>query len=75
MADLECLDVTETVGNAVLCESVTSETVPGLFGMLDDIIRNSVERNTFNSQAQGSGRDLSLGYFADLSAHQGGADR
>ena len=32
-------DVPETVGNAVICESVTSETVPGLFGMLDDIIK------------------------------------
>jgi len=32
-------DVPETVGQAVLCESVTPETVPGLFGMLDDIIR------------------------------------
>ena len=32
-------DVPETVGNAVLCESVTPETVPDLFGMLDDIIR------------------------------------
>jgi DNA-binding MarR family transcriptional regulator len=32
-------DVPETVSQAVLCESVTPETVPGLFGMLDDIIR------------------------------------
>ncbi len=32
-------DVPETVGKAVLCESVTPETVPGLFGMLDDIIK------------------------------------
>ena len=32
-------DVPETVGNAVLCESVTPETFPCLFGMLDDIIR------------------------------------
>ena len=31
-------DVPETVGNAVLCESVTPETFPGLFVMLDDII-------------------------------------
>lgn len=31
-------DVPETVGCAVLCESVTPETVPGLFRMLDDII-------------------------------------
>ena len=32
-------DVPETMGNAVLCESVTPETVPDLFGMLDDIIK------------------------------------
>lgn len=32
-------DVPGTVGKAVLCESVTPETVPGLFGMLDDIIK------------------------------------
>jgi DNA-binding MarR family transcriptional regulator len=32
--------VPETVGRAVLCKSVTPETVPGLFGMLDDIIQN-----------------------------------
>ena len=32
-------DVPEAVGSAVLCESVTPETVPGLFTMLDDIIR------------------------------------
>ena len=31
-------DVPATVGSAVLCESVTLETVPGLFRMLDDII-------------------------------------
>ncbi|MCR5759710.1 MAG: MarR family transcriptional regulator [Bacteroidales bacterium] len=31
-------DVPETVGNAVICEKVTPETVPGLFGMLDDVI-------------------------------------
>ena len=31
--------VPDTVGNAVLCRSVTPETVPGLFGMLDDIIQ------------------------------------
>ena len=33
------LDVPEAVGSAVLCESITPETVPGLFTMLDDIIR------------------------------------
>ena len=32
-------DVPETVGGAVFCESVTPETVPGLFTMLDDIIQ------------------------------------
>lgn len=32
-------DVPETVGNAVICESVTPETFPGLFGMLDDLIK------------------------------------
>ncbi len=31
--------VPQTVGRAVLCESVTPETVPTLFGMLDNIIR------------------------------------
>jgi len=31
-------NVPETVGSAVLCESVTPEAVPGLFCMLDDII-------------------------------------
>ena len=33
------MDVPEAVGGAVLCESVTPETVPGLFATLDDIIR------------------------------------
>ena len=33
------MDVPEAVGSAVLCESVTPETVPGLFATLDDIIR------------------------------------
>ena len=32
-------NVPETVGKAALCESVTPETVPGLFSMLDDIIK------------------------------------
>ena len=40
--------VPETVGSAVLCESVTPETVPGLFGMLDGIIR----------QLQQQGKDI-----------------
>ena len=30
--------VPQTVGNAVLCDSVTTETVPELFRMLDDMI-------------------------------------
>jgi hypothetical protein len=30
--------VPATVGNAVICDSVTSETMPELFRMLDDII-------------------------------------
>ena len=35
---MKLTDVPETVGRAVLCESVTPETFPGLFGILDDII-------------------------------------
>ena len=31
-------DVPSTVGSAVLCKSVTPDTVPGLFRMLDDMI-------------------------------------
>ena len=31
-------DVPMQVGNAVICKSVTPDTVPALFGMLDDII-------------------------------------
>ena len=31
-------NVPETVGKAVICESITQETIPGLFVMLDDII-------------------------------------
>ena len=34
----ELCDVPFTVGGSVLCESVTPETVPGLFKMLDDMI-------------------------------------
>ena len=33
------MSVPEAVGSAVLCESVTPETVPELFTMLDDMIR------------------------------------
>ena len=32
-------DVPYTVGSAVMCDSVTPETVPALYGMLDDIIK------------------------------------
>ena len=35
----------------------------------------SVERDAFDSQAQGSGGNPGLCDFADLPAHQGGADR
>ena len=38
-------DVPEAVGSAVLCESVTPETVPGLFKMLDDIIDQLKDNN------------------------------
>ncbi len=38
-------DVPEAVGSAVLCESVTPETVPGLFKMLDDIINQLKDNN------------------------------
>ena len=38
-------DVPESVGSAVLCESVTPETVPGLFKMLDDIIDQLKDNN------------------------------
>ena len=39
------LDVPETVGSSVLCESVTPETVPTLFRMLDDIIEQLKHNN------------------------------
>ena len=38
-------DVPEAVGSTVLCESVTPETVPGLFKMLDDIINQLKDNN------------------------------
>ena len=38
------MNVPEAVGSAVLCESVTPETVPGLFTMLDDIIHHLKEK-------------------------------
>ena len=37
-------DVPETVGRAVLCKSITQESLPGLFGTLDDII-NQLRRD------------------------------
>ena len=36
---------------------------------------DSVEGNALDSEAENSGGDLGLGDFADLLAHQGGADR
>jgi len=41
-------DVPETVGSSVLCESVTPETVPSLFTMLDDIIQKLKDNQTNN---------------------------
>ncbi len=38
-------DVPEAVGSTVLCGSVTPETVPGLFNMLDDIINQLKDNN------------------------------
>ncbi|MBO6067776.1 MAG: MarR family transcriptional regulator [Bacteroidales bacterium] len=38
-------EVPETVGSSVLCESVTPETVPTLFRMLDDIIEQLKHHN------------------------------
>ena len=35
----ELADVPATVGSSVLCDSITPETVPDLFRMLDDIIK------------------------------------
>ena len=39
------LSVPETVGSYVLCDSVTPESVPGLFTMLDDIIKQLKDNN------------------------------
>ena len=33
------MNVPSTVGGSVLCESVTPQTIPGLYKMLDDIIK------------------------------------
>ena len=40
------MDVPEAVGSSVLCDSVTPETVPGLFGMLDGIISQLNDKQT-----------------------------
>ena len=40
------MDVPEAVGRSVLCESVTPESVPQLFGMLDGIIRQLKEKQS-----------------------------
>ena len=42
----ELMEVPEAVGSAVLCESVTPESVPQLFGMLDGIIRQLKEKQS-----------------------------
>jgi DNA-binding MarR family transcriptional regulator len=42
------MNVPEAVGSAVLCESITPETVPGLFGMLDDIINQLNDKHKTN---------------------------
>ena len=39
-------NVPETVGGAVICESVTQETVPDLFRMLDDMIAMLARKKT-----------------------------
>ena len=46
--DARLSEVPEAVGSAVLCESVTPETVPALFKMLDDIIKQ-LKDNTNNT--------------------------
>ena len=42
------MNVPEAVGSAVLCESITPETVPGLFRMLDDIINQLNDKHKTN---------------------------
>ena len=39
-------DVPEAIGSSLLCESVTPETIPGLYAMLDGIIRQLLEKQT-----------------------------
>ena len=48
------------------------KAIPNFYFFADMVI---CERNAFDSQTQYSGGDLSLGDFADLLTHQGGADR
>ncbi|MBO4924264.1 MAG: MarR family transcriptional regulator [Bacteroidales bacterium] len=40
------MHVPEAVGSSVLCETVTPETVPGLYGMLDGIISQLNDKQT-----------------------------
>ena len=39
-------DMPEAIGSSLLCESVTPETIPGLYAMLDGIIRQLQEKQT-----------------------------
>ena len=39
-------DVPETIGRSLLCESVTPETVPSLYAMLDGIISQLQDKQT-----------------------------
>ena len=39
-------DVPEAIGSSLLCESVTPATIPGLYAMLDGIIRQLQEKQT-----------------------------
>jgi DNA-binding MarR family transcriptional regulator len=42
------MDVPEAVGSSVLCDSVTPETVPELYGMLDSIIHKLNDKQSNN---------------------------
>ena len=50
-------DVPATVGGTVLCKSVTPETVPDLFRMLDDIIARLKTQTEKKEQRDRPGRD------------------
>ena len=39
-------DVPEAIGSSLLCESVTPETIPGLYAMLDGIIHQLQDKQT-----------------------------